>query len=99
MLSRGNRDIDYFSRGVIEISAEAKLHPELQIEQNLLLIYERDFVFYLSDEAQQYQQILEQALNQAKNNNLIVEMQRNHWRADFRQLQLDSRTIIRLKQP
>ncbi|NRA18621.1 MAG: hypothetical protein HRU04_24305 [Oceanospirillaceae bacterium] len=99
MLVHDNRDIDYFSRGVIEISAEAKLHPELQIEKTLLLIYERDFVFYISGATQKYEQILFQALSQAKNNNLIVEMQRDHWQKDFRQLQLDSRTIIRLEQP
>lgn len=99
MLSHDNRNIDYFSRGVIEISAEAKLYPQLKIEKSLLLIYDRDFVFYLGDEAQQYQQILFQALNQAKNNNLIAKMQREHWQKDFQQLHLDSRTIIRLEQP
>lgn len=99
MLVQDNRDIDYFSRGVAEISAEAKLHPELHIEKTLLLIYERDFVFYLSGATKKYEQILFEALSQAKNNNLIVEMQRDHWHRDFRQLRLDSRTIIRLEKP
>ena len=99
MLDHDNRSLDYFSRGVMEISAEIKLHSELQIEENLLLIYERDFVFYLSPTAQKYHQILFKALSQAKKSNLMVEIQRDYWRRDIQQLQLDSRTIIKLKRP
>lgn len=39
MLASGKRYIDYFSRGINEILAEAKRHPNLKIEQNLLLCY------------------------------------------------------------
>ena len=42
-----DREFNYFSRGVIEIISESKQYPELAIEQNLALIYDRDFRFYL----------------------------------------------------
>ncbi|USX17158.1 hypothetical protein NHH88_15715 [Oxalobacteraceae bacterium OTU3CAMAD1] len=43
----GNRRVDYLPRGVTEVLAEARSHPELAVEQHLLLAYQADFRFYL----------------------------------------------------
>ncbi len=48
MVASKNRGIDYFSRGFNEIMLEIKLRPDLEIEKRLMLIYDRDFRFYLS---------------------------------------------------
>lgn len=47
-------DVNYFPRGMTEILAESTQNPHLAIEQRLLLNYEKDFYFYLSDEAASY---------------------------------------------
>lgn len=43
------RDYDYFPRGINEIVKEAHRNPRLQIESNLVLEYQRDFIFYFSE--------------------------------------------------
>ncbi|GLQ73962.1 hypothetical protein [Vibrio penaeicida] len=62
MLSAQTRGIDYFSRSIIEISAEADAHPYLDIEKNLVFVYKRDFRIYLSHKNKHLKPILEAAI-------------------------------------
>jgi hypothetical protein len=94
---------DYFSRGLNEILIEAQKYPELDIEKNLLFIYQRDFQFYLSNvgnfAGNQYQTIITDAMEQAKNNGLIKQMVRKYWASDFNTLNYDNRIKIFLTTP
>src|SRR5471030_711797 len=66
MVAEGNRHVDYLPRGVIEVSAEARKHPELVVEQHLLMDYPGDFGFYLASSAASYRPIIERALREAE---------------------------------
>ncbi|EEX31259.1 MULTISPECIES: hypothetical protein [Vibrio] len=92
-------DVNYFPRGMTEILGEAAQNPHLAIEQRLLLNYEKDFYFYLSDEAAGYRQILEQALKQAKNSGLIDRLVRKYWQQTYEQIKPDDRVVINLALP
>ncbi|MBW3694960.1 hypothetical protein EK599_04605 [Vibrio sp. T187] len=98
MLS-GSGEVNYFPRGVTEVVNEALFNPQLEIEKSLLLVYERDFRFYLSESATRYQPVLERALQHARKTGLIDEMVAKYWRNDFEELQIDSRTRIELRSP
>lgn len=91
--------VHYFPRGVNEIMAEARLNPHLEIEQHLLLVYQRDFRFYLSEEAKAYKPILEQALNQAVKSGLLKALIDQYWATEITQLQLKERRVIELATP
>lgn len=91
--------VDYFSRGFTEIVTEAGQHPYLDIEQKLVFIYERDFIFYLSDNAKKYKPILEKALINAKETGLMDSLIQKYWKDDFEKLEYENRTKIFLKLP
>lgn len=99
MIAAGNRGIDYFSRGFTEVLAEAKRHPYLDIEQRLVLIYHRDFVFYLGQSARRHKDIIEKALARSKETGLMDRLIRRHWGSDFQGLKFDQRVKINLKTP
>lgn len=93
------KGIDYFSRGLTEIVSEAKLYPDLAIEQKLVFIYDRDFVFYLSKNAETYKPILKEALEKAKANGLIDSLISKYWGDDFTRLNYNNRIKIHLALP
>ncbi|MCX4026518.1 hypothetical protein H0A36_12790 [Endozoicomonas sp. SM1973] len=99
MVAARNRGIDYFSRGVNEILAESVLYPELSIEQQLLLRYDRDFQFYLSPTSRQLKPLIETALIKAKQTGLIDRLVNRYWQDTFKQLNLDQRVELKLKTP
>lgn len=99
MLSKGNRGIDYFSRGVNEILDEAKLHPYLDIEKKLMFIYDRDYRFYLSKTASKYKKILEDSLQKAKESGLMDKLVKKYWGSQLKILDFYNRTKIYLKTP
>lgn len=99
MLERGDRGIDYFSRGVTEIVEDAKGHPGLEIEPRLVLFYDRDARFYLSRSAAVYRDVIESALREAEESGLMDEIIRKYWGEDLRALGYDERLKIRLDTP
>jgi len=99
MLNAGNRGIDYFSRGVFEIVPEAEEHPYLNMESNLIFVYDRDFRFYLSQNAAHYKKILEEALVVAQVNGLMERLIQKHWKQELDILHLDQRIKLILKTP
>lgn len=101
LLKKGR--VDYLSRSVIEIRQEQKEHPELVVEKNLMLVYDRDYRFYLSrsgpvNGAQYYHQ-LQDALRQAKASGLIDTLVKKYWSDDFRQLDYFQRRHLILNTP
>lgn len=100
MVSAGDRGVDYFSRGVTEILGESRLLPRLDIEQNLLFVYDRDFRFYMTDSAHElFGEILTDALSHANESGLISRLIREFWADDFERLQIDERIRIPLDSP
>ncbi|WP_157443021.1 hypothetical protein [Colwellia piezophila] len=102
MLVRG-RGIDYFARGINEITLEVSRYPELQIEQNLLFIYDRDFRFYLSktgtNAGEKYKNVISLALKKAKESGLIDRLIRKYWGSDIESLNHAKRIKIYLSLP
>jgi len=99
MVAAGNRDMDYFSRGFTEILGDALAHPNLQIEEHLVLIYDRDFYYYLSSTAKYYKGTIENALLKAKADGLIDELVQKYWADSFANLNMDKRVKIQLETP
>ncbi len=99
MVAEKNRGVDYFSRGFNEIITDAAAHPDLDIEKRLMLIYDRDFLFYLSPSTVKYKKILEDSLGKAKSSGLMNKLIRRHWAKAFTQLNFDKRVKIYLKTP
>jgi len=97
------RSYDYFPRGLNEISVEAQEYPDLEIEKRLILIYERDFIFYLSksgpNSGAKYKDIIGKALLKAKNSGLINRLVKKHWAKDFEKLDYTNRIKIYLETP
>ena len=100
MLINGRRGIDYFSRGVTEILNESALYPELDIEQNLMFIYDIDFYLYVNKSiSSEYKRILTEALEYARNSGLIDQLIQKYWGEDLVTLNFDKRTKIFLETP
>lgn len=95
MLSLGNREIDYFSRGIFEIFIEYKQHPELDIEKNLLFVYEKELTLYFSKPYAHLQPILESALEKAQKSGLMNEVMRVHFPEVFQDI--EKRKVIHLR--
>lgn len=97
------RDYDYFPRGINEILVESKIYPKLDIEQRLVLIYERDFRFYLSktglNAGARYKAVLDAAMKKALQSGLIERLVRRYWANDFENLHYDERIKIHLHLP
>ncbi|MDC5707345.1 hypothetical protein OPW41_21230 [Vibrio europaeus] len=92
-------DVNYFPRGMNEIGAEAAQNEHLAIEQRLLLVYDRDFKFYLSPSMVKYQPAIQHALDKAKASGLIDQLVRKHWGESFQQIKPDQRVVIKLELP
>ena len=97
------REQNYFPRGLNEIITESKTYPELAIEKNLVLIYDRDFCFYLSKTGKnagaKYSDIITKSLKKASRNGLIDKLVQKYWGNDLKELNYSKRTKIYLKTP
>ncbi|WP_354623182.1 hypothetical protein [Psychromonas sp. MME2] len=97
------RDYNYISRGINEILVEAEEYDDLQIESKLVLIYNRDFQFYLSkngvNSGEKYQQIIELAIKNAQKSGLIDRLVNKYWGDAFKRLNYENRVKIYLQTP
>ena len=98
-LRRERSGIDYFSRGSLEIAQEAVMYPDLAIEPYLLLVYQRDFKFYLAKERSELAAILESALAHARDIGLMDRLIEKHFGSLLHGLNLQNRTRIELETP
>ena len=98
-LRRERTGIDYFSRGSLEIVQEAAMHPDLAIEPHLLLVYQRDFKFYLAKDQSELSVILESALANARDSGLMDFLIEKHFGDLLEDLNLSQRTRIQLETP
>lgn len=65
LVANGRRGVDYLSRSVIEVAHDAARHPGLLIEPGLLLVYARDYFFYVSPRHADLLPLVTRALHQA----------------------------------
>ncbi len=96
MVAAGNRHVDYLPRGVIEVTKEAREHPELVVEQHMLMDYPGDFGFYLASSAAGYRPIIERALREAETTGLKARLIEEAFGADIKALGLDRRVRLHL---
>ncbi|MCW8332526.1 hypothetical protein J4N42_06735 [Vibrio sp. SCSIO 43135] len=92
-------EVNYFPRGFTEIYSEARIYSHLEIEKRLLLVYERDFKFYLSREAAMHKPMIQAALKKAKKTGLMDRLIKKYWYDSFIKLDPDNRTVIFLDLP
>ena len=96
MVAAENRHVDYLPRGVIEVLEEARAHPELVVEQHLLMDYPGDFGFYLASSAASYRPIIERALREAETTGLKARLIDQAFGADIKALGLNHRVHLHL---
>jgi hypothetical protein len=96
MVAAGNRHVDYLPRGVIEVLGESRGHPELMVEQRLLIDYPADFGFYLASSAASYRPIIERALREAEATGLKARLIDEAFGADIKALGLNRRARLHL---
>lgn len=101
MLNAGNRGIDYFSRGIMEIEAESADHPELAAESDLLFVYPGDFHLFLSAAEADVAPAIEAALQAAVDSGLRDTLVREYFPSIFdpNRLNMDGRRQIELAPP
>ena len=89
------------------MSAEAKDHADLGIEKNLLLVYNKDFNFYISKkysdgdlkDGAALKAVLEEALTKAEGSGIKKKLIDEYFSASVKDLALESRTKIPLALP
>ncbi|MHA7772167.1 hypothetical protein [Roseibium sp. M-1] len=101
VLALGGRGIDYFPRGITEIAGEAALHPELEIEPHLGLVYANDFRFYVTKANRHLFEVLTKALTLAEQDGTLLKIlkEANPDVYDPDKIDIDGRTIIKLEMP
>lgn len=90
---------DYFSRSVSEVLFELTANPELEVEPNLLFIYDRDFNFYISDKSDHLKPILEHSLQLAIESGLRDKLINQYFSDQLAELGLNKRVRLMLKTP
>lgn len=97
MVAVGNRGIDYLPRGAQEMAREWREHPNLDVEQQLVLVYNKDHVLYISPREERLHRTLSKLMPEASRNGLIRTLAEKHYRAVFEPpINLASRRVISL---
>lgn len=98
MVAAELREVDYLPRGAHEMSEEWHLHPELDVERNLVFIHEQDHVLYVSPTQPKLHLLLHEALQAARDSGLIRQVAREHYAGMFEPpVSLQERRSIRLR--
>ena len=99
------RRVDYFPRGVIEaypeLEARRATEPDLAVEQNLLLAYRSDFLFYVSPNYAELAATIERGFTAAWRDGSYLKLFNTHpyIQNGLRLGKLGSRRVIRLDNP
>ncbi|WP_157046983.1 hypothetical protein [Maridesulfovibrio salexigens] len=99
MLSRTNRNVDYFPRSVLEAQEEIRTYSDLVIVPNILFSYDKNVIIYLSPKRRELKPILEKALQNAQSSGLIDKLVDKYYGQDIKSLEIDKRTVFQLKTP
>jgi len=100
MVEAKNRGVDNFPRGAAEFIAEVPHHPDLDIEKNLVLVYDMDNAVYVTPKDPRLAVILDKALKTAEKNGLIKKLVSQFYRQAFKApINVDKRIQIYLDVP
>lgn len=99
LVASGQRQLDYLSRGAIEVEAEKDLRQGLLVEPHLLLSYPGDFYFYVTPRKPELRAKLEAALRQLESSGQRHKLFMQHYGAVLDRLALNKRTQITLQLP
>jgi len=101
MLKAENRGVDYLAKSILTAVKDLEKFPALTAEKNLILVYEKDFRFYLSPKTARYKTLLEDALRRSAENGLQSRLLRKHFGKVFEPggFALDRRLRIPLALP
>lgn len=100
MVASQNRGVDYLPRGAHEMAVEWPAHPELQIERNLVLVYDQDHIMYVSPAAPELHALLQEVLVEARDSGLIAELAGDFFAAAFKPpVNMTQRRVIPLSLP
>ena len=98
MVASGDRGIDYLPRGAHEMASEWQQHPELDVEENLVLVYPGDHILYVSPQQPDLYRVLRQLLPAAEQSGLIARLVEKHFPEVFQPpVNLNQRRFIRLE--
>lgn len=99
MSVKGGRGFDYFSRGVLMAPKILSQNPGLELEKNLIIEFDDDFIVYLNKGEKQLQKDLQQALAKAVDGGLMDKLLRKHFVSTFdvSKLNYDNRIKISLE--
>lgn len=100
MVAIGNRGIDYLPRGAQEMAKEWRQHPNLDVEQNLVLVYDMDHVLYISPREADLHRTLSKLMPEASRSGLIGDLVEKHYPEVFEPpVNLADRRVISLPGP
>lgn len=99
LVASGQRNLDYFPRGSIEVAPEQALHAGLVPLPGVMLVYPQDFYFYVSPQRPQLQTLLQKALQLAEQRGLRQRLFQQHYGAALAALAMDKRQVIALALP
>lgn len=98
MVASTTRGMAYLPRGAHEMSQEWMLHPELDVEQHLAFVYERDHILYVAPGETQLQRQLYEVLSAAQSRGVIRQLSSTHFAAVFEPpVNLHKRRLILLE--
>lgn len=96
MLAVDGRDVDYIPRALSEILIDAPAHPDLAVERNLLLVYDRDVRFYLSPLAAHLAPVLESGLRKLRGDGSLDALLEKHFGRARSIMGVDGRIVLHL---
>jgi len=99
LVASGQRRLDYFPRGSIEVAPEQALHAGLVPLPGVMLVYPQDFYFYVSPQRPQLQTLLQNALQLAEQRGLRQRLFQQHYGAALAALATERRQVIALALP
>tara|TARA_R110002051_G_scaffold90269_1_gene158921 strand:- start:35586 stop:36368 length:783 start_codon:yes stop_codon:yes gene_type:complete len=100
MVAARNRGMDYLPRGAHEIALEWPAHPQLQVERNLVLVYDQDHILYVSPADPDLHALLQEVLVEARDSGLIAELAADFFAAAFEPpVNMNQRRVIPLPLP
>jgi len=100
MVAAGGRGVDYLPRGAQEMAAEWREHPELAVEKNLVFVYPRDHLVFVTPREPGLHALLEKALQEAESSGLIRDLARDFYGSVYEPpVNLKERIIIPLELP
>jgi hypothetical protein len=100
MVASGLRGVDYLSRGAQEIAHEWRKYPDLEVEKNLVFVYPKDHILYVSPKDPELRDLLEVVLSKAEDSGLIQAIARDNFQEIYQPpVNFGDRKVIQLTLP